>query len=350
MLILNAKPKVYFQKNAANAMKSLVAVVVMTMLFNICTMAAARSNMDASDEVSMTADKRIVETSANSQSTEINPHWDSTKCKTCHVNEATKGQPRLRSKNDKELCIRCHSDDVVHKYIHPSEVNIPKSFSKRIKKNWKDSLHLDSKNRLTCITCHDPLNQCLKGRSYMSTQNPRFLREGPYSKRTEICYKCHDSTKYKKLIAHDQIDDKGFLKLNKCRLCHQIKRNRKIKSGIERDLSKFPLISNLNSERTLLCIRCHKKIDHPTSAFRVSSVNTYRHLIAITDEKKKTLDTMKVKTGIYMPLEPDSGRIYCGTCHEAHQPGVFKGEEKTSLNGTKKRLRANTICTYCHDK
>lgn len=184
----------------------------------------------------------------------------------------------------------------------------------------------------------------------MADLNPRFLREGPYSKRTDICYKCHDPSKYKMLVAHEQIAPNGTLRLNKCRLCHIVKSKGPIKSGIKRDLSKYPLINNLNSDRIRLCIRCHKKIDHPTNKIQLYSLNTYRHFVPITEEKKRTLDEMKVKTGIFMPLEPDTGRIYCGTCHEPHQPGVFEGEAKTSMRGTKNRLRAKQICAYCHDK
>jgi predicted CXXCH cytochrome family protein len=340
----------YLLVKAADSLKLKILIISMAFLTNACTIAVASPNKEVSAKTSMTGVKENKKIVADIQSTEINPHWDVAMCGACHISEAKKGNPELRAKDDRELCMRCHSEDVVHKYIHPAGIDIPKDYSKRIAKNWKNALHLDSNKRLTCTTCHDPLNQCLKGRSYMSKVNINFLREGPYSKRTEICYKCHDASKYKKMIAHDQIGKDGFLKLNKCRLCHKIKNSKKIVSGIDRDLEKFPLISNLNEERTQLCIRCHKKIDHPTSAFRVASVNTYRHLITITDEKRKTLDRMKAKTGIFMPLEPDTDRIYCGTCHEAHQPGVFAGEAKTSLNGTKNRLRANMICTYCHDK
>jgi hypothetical protein len=72
--------------------------------------------------------------------------------------------------------------------------------------------------------------------------------------------------------------------------------------------------------------------------------------VKITDEKKKTLDDMKAKTGIYMPLEPATDRIYCGTCHEAHQPGVFAEEKREYSLEKYNRLRATKICTYCHDK
>jgi hypothetical protein len=123
-----------------------------------------------------------------------------------------------------------------------------------------------------------------------------------------------------------------------------------IKSGIQRDPKRFPFINNLGSDRINICVRCHKKIDHPSNKFKPRSLNTFRHFIKITDEKKKQLDEMKKKTGIYMPLEPDTGRIYCGTCHEAHQAGVFAGEAKTSMAGTEFRLRADKICSYCHDK
>lgn len=279
-----------------------------------------------------------------------NPHWNDQKCNICHLDEANKGALSLRESDSEKLCLACHAEDVSHKYIHPAGIRLPASFKARIEDKWQKDLPLVDNARLSCLSCHDVLYQCLPKRGYMKKLNQGFLREGPYQQRTDICYKCHDPAKYERLNSHDQIAKDGSLKLNACRLCHVVQEKGEIKSGIKRDLKRFPLINDLDKDRKLLCIRCHKKIDHPTSAFRVVSANKYRHLIKITDEKKKTLDAMKSTTGIIMPLEPKTERVYCGTCHEAHQPGVFSGELSTSMKGTNKRLRVTELCTYCHDK
>lgn len=330
-----------------------IMVVVAAMLLVAGNSAAAKSPMDMNSNVTTLALNNQGNASGVSAPVllpEVNPHWDKQKCDVCHLSTPQKGKPDLRNSDVMVMCLECHEDDVVHKYIHPAGVKVPKSFAARMKKNWKKGIRLNQKNQLTCSTCHDMLNQCLPKRSYMSRLNPRFLREGPYRSRTEVCYKCHDDTKYKKLVAHDQISDDNTLKLNKCRLCHQVKARGRVKRGIKRDQSDYPFINNLDNDRKLLCIRCHKKVDHPTSAFRVASINSYRHLVRITGDKKRTLDKMKAETGMFMPLETDTGRIYCGTCHEAHQPGVFAGEAKRPVPKTQKRLRADRICTYCHDK
>jgi predicted CXXCH cytochrome family protein len=281
----------------------------------------------------------------------VNPHWDKEKCNVCHRGAPSKDNTNLLNRDKQMLCIECHKDDLTHKYIHPVGIKSPLLLSKKIQDKWKSGMRLDSDKKMTCLTCHDLLNQCLPGRSYMKNFDQNFLREGPYSKRTAICYKCHDSSKYKKYNPHNQISEDGTIKLKKCRLCHLVSsKQKKINKGIKRDVDKYPIIKKLEYDRTLLCIRCHKKIDHPTSAFKVVSMNTYRHLIPITDEKRNTLDSIQKETNVILPLEPETNRIYCATCHEPHEIGVFAGDNMKLTKLHKNRLRVSDICRYCHDK
>ena len=97
----------------------------------------------------------------------INPHWDKTQCKSCHLRDAKNGDLALRSTNDKVLCMRCHTEDVVHKYIHPVGIEISAKEFAKINEKWNGMLRLDKTNRLTCLICHDLVSQCLPGRSYM---------------------------------------------------------------------------------------------------------------------------------------------------------------------------------------
>ncbi len=273
----------------------------------------------------------------------INPHWDKEKCEVCHLIDA-------HNEHTTEICLKCHNDNVLHAYIHPVQIEIPKSYQSIIKSNWSYDKAINDEKTLTCDVCHDVLNQCLDDRSYMKKLNPRFLREGPYANRNDMCLKCHNFNGYKKMNAHDQINSDGTLKINKCGLCHRVTLNSTIKRGIVKDIKNYPIINNLDSDRTLLCIRCHKKIDHPTSAMKVSSNKTFRHFIEITDEKNFTLKKTTESTGISIPLEPNSRRIYCGTCHDAHAPGLFADSNIDSAKLAPHRLRAKKICSYCHDK
>lgn len=281
----------------------------------------------------------------------VNPHWDKEQCRKCHKGTPTEIRVNLLNQDKQMLCMECHKDDITHKYIHPVGIKSPLLLGREMQDKWKNELRLDSDKKMTCLTCHDLLNQCLPGRSYMRNLDQNFLREGPYSKRTDICFKCHDSSKYSKYNPHDQISKDGTLKLNKCRLCHRVSSKQKnISKGIRRDSDKYPIIKKLENDRTLLCIRCHKKIDHPTSAFKVVSINTYRHFIPITDEKKNTLESMQKKNNVILPLEPGTGRIYCATCHEPHEKDVFARDKSIPTEVHKNRLRVNNICEYCHDK
>ncbi len=279
-----------------------------------------------------------------------NPHWDKEKCEACHLGDPLKKSTTSGAEDTHELCLNCHSNSTDHAYIHPVQVEIPKSYQTIMKNNWTYSKVINDQKTLTCDICHDVLNQCLVERSYMKNINPLFLREGPYANSNDICFKCHNFSSYEKLNAHDQINDNDTLKINKCRLCHRVPLNSTIKRGIAKDIKYYPIINNLDVDRTLLCIRCHKKIDHPTSAMKVASNKTFRHFIEITQEKYLTLKEITKVTGITIPLEPTSGRIYCGTCHDAHESGVFADSNADSAKPAPHRLRANKICSYCHDK
>ncbi len=279
----------------------------------------------------------------------INPHWESDRCKSCHIGEPGIGKYDLIGDSE-VLCMDCHSEDTKHIYIHPVKVDLPINRRTAITINWNGNLRLDDNGKISCQTCHDLLNQCLKNRAYQHNLNPRFLRGGPYQNRYAICYRCHDAEKYEQTNSHDQIDTKtGLMKIDKCRLCHEVDIQKSVKAGIQRDLKQYPIIKGLNEDRTLLCIRCHRKIDHPSQGFTVRSNKKYRHFIPMSQEKWNTLKKQSNETGVYLPLEPVTERIYCGTCHQPHQSGVFSGEEIGTPTRSNHRLRASSICKYCHD-
>ncbi|MES9971005.1 MAG: hypothetical protein ABW092_13305 [Candidatus Thiodiazotropha sp.] len=280
----------------------------------------------------------------------INPHWDKTKCNYCHNNDSSKPASNQEKANlDDALCLDCHEDDVTHSYIHPVGLVITDDARSRIDKQWNGELQLSKKGVMTCYTCHDLLDQCLADRSHQKIRNPSFLRGGPFPNRVSLCYRCHDSTQYERVNSHDQITKRGYLKLDKCRLCHEVDTRKHVKSGIPRDLIKYPLLNNMDDERTQLCIRCHRKIDHPSSAFTIKSNKKYRHLVRIDNNKKRSLKRMIEETGIELPIEPNTERIYCGTCHQPHQPGVFAGETQSDVTMDNHRLRTVDICKFCHE-
>ncbi len=278
-----------------------------------------------------------------------NPHWVKNQCKACHVTEGKNIVSRLLKTERDGLCLDCHKDDIAHVYIHPIGLSIPKEKRALTNKQWGDELRLDDDSKMTCLTCHDLLDQCLPERSHQLKRNPRFLRGGPYPNRSDLCYRCHDSSKYERKSPHDQIAENGALKVKNCRLCHEIDINKKLKSGIDRDIGQYPLIKGLNHDRTLLCIRCHRKIDHPSNSVRIKSNKKYRHLVKIGKYEKQTLEKLEKSTGIELPLEPNTDRIYCGTCHQPHQPGVFAGDDPSPFKPADHRLRSKPICKHCHD-
>ncbi|MES9991775.1 MAG: hypothetical protein ABW098_07470 [Candidatus Thiodiazotropha sp.] len=280
-----------------------------------------------------------------------NPHWDKSKCNLCHdgSKDITISNNFSHSGEYKNICMSCHEEDITHLYIHPVDLPITNEYKSKIEENWNGDLRLTKNGTMACQTCHDILDQCLPTRSHQKTRNPSFLRGGPFPDRYTLCYRCHDATKYERVNSHDQISDTGYLKLDKCRLCHEVDLTKQIKHGITRDVDQYPLLEDMNADRTQLCVRCHRKIDHPSSAFSIKSSKKYRHLVRLDSSKKRTLDNMHVETGIKLPIEPDTERVYCGTCHQPHQPGVFAGENATGVKMDNHRLRDTPICKYCHE-
>ena len=59
---------------------------------------------------------------------------------------------------------------------------------------------------------------------------------------------------------------------------------------------------------------------------------------------------MEKKNNIVLPLEPGSGKVFCGTCHNPHEKGVIKLKAAAKGADANKRLRMQKICKNCHDK
>ena len=69
-------------------------------------------------------------------------------------------------------------------------------------------------------------------------------------RRTDLCFKCHDEKKYKRLDPHNQIDAGGKVIAEKCLYCHMEKPDEKVAT-----FKEIKLIGNAEA----LCHRCHMK-------------------------------------------------------------------------------------------
>jgi len=278
-----------------------------------------------------------------------NPHWQDDGCLACHKEKPKKhnlkkSNLKLHTNNINKLCNRCHSIISKHKYIHPFGM-VP---SKHIKKNMPISFSRAVKRgggELTCITCHDLPITCLQKEKSKKGLNPLFFREGPYDTRTELCYRCHDKTKYKRLNPHDQISKNGKLNKKLCTVCHLT--TEKLKNAKSIKDVDFNYKENLSA----MCTGCHPVKPHPGGSFSFfSDKKGPNHLVKPPKDILEHKLKMEKKNNIIFPLEPGSGKVFCGTCHNPHAKGVIKVEAAAKGAGAKKRLRMQKLCRNCHNK
>lgn len=274
------------------------------------------------------------------------PHWNKQGCIACHTSTKVNASAKnLRYKAIHKTCYNCHSPAFDHRYIHPANVRPDKKMLARMPPSMRATL-AKSKNNISCTTCHDLTLQCKSDVKKQQAVNPQFFRNGPLQSRSQLCFLCHDKNQYQRLDPHDQIDKQGKLRPEKCRVCHadSIERLNQV-NNIEQ------LRFNAKDSLSTMCWGCHPWTPHPGGQFTFFKKKSGPdHLIKPPKNIKQRLDKMTKKNHVKFPLEPGSGKIFCGTCHNAHEKGVIKNPEKARGADSKKRLREQKICSYCHLK
>ena len=276
--------------------------------------------------------------SAKSQA--VNPHWRKEACFTCHVSEPGGGSA-LKVQSD-GTCFNCHRVGD-HVSIHPINRTPGKDMLARMPKEF--SQNLGKTGKTNCLSCHDILMQCRKPKSTMRLRNSSFLRGGYYNTRTGVCYQCHNKAAYKKLNAHDQINDKGVLDTGKCLICHRSVPKQELNGGT------IQVSMQVDSDWSQICLNCHRWQPHPGGNMTMfSGGKPPNHLVVPDDIISSRLAEMTQRNHLAMPLEPDSGKVYCATCHNPHERGVIKKISLAKGADEKNRLRSKRICINCHEK
>ncbi len=275
-----------------------------------------------------------------------NPHWNKNGCIACHKStKANASAKNLRHKAIEKTCHNCHSPTFDHRYVHPVNVRIDKKMLQRMDKSMRSTM-AKSKNTIICTTCHDLKLQCLPGFKKQKFTNPKFFRKGPHENRSQLCFLCHDRNQYQRLDPHDQIDKQGKLRPEKCRVCHADSIER-LNHITDTDQLQF----NAKKSLSTMCWGCHPWIPHPGGQFTFFKKKSGPdHLVKPSKEIQQRLDKMTRENHVAFPLEPETGKVFCATCHNVHEKGVIKNPEKAKGADSKKRLRVQKICSYCHLK
>ena len=274
------------------------------------------------------------------------PHWRDDACRSCHTSaRPSHRKPALRHKDPARLCKTCHDPVTQHAYIHPADIAPGPDMRKRMPAAYRQAL---KKGKIVCTTCHDLPAQCLEKRRQEQRSNPAFLRGAPFAHRSDPCYLCHDAKTYARINPHDQITDGGQIREATCVLCHDNVKNLHTDTRIEN--AGF----NIKHDLAKMCTGCHPWIPHPGGKFMFADTFKDRkhpeHLTVPSEQIRKQIQRMTVKNDIILPLDPTTGKVYCGTCHNPHERGLLKNSAAAKGADADKRLRMKNICTNCHDK
>ncbi|MBI5206687.1 MAG: hypothetical protein HY934_02740 [Candidatus Firestonebacteria bacterium] len=244
----------------------------------------------------------------------INPHFSKTHCTACHLTNPKPDDTRdtVDFKYKGKFIALCNSCHGASANIHPVDIIPPPDMK------VPSDLPLDKEGKLTCITCHDA--------GFVNRSVKYLIRGGEnFSEINELCYRCHDREKFKKMNPHKKIREE-----RKCMFCHIVPPNE--------DEDTAETVKIKGSIR-LLCIRCHSDRPHPSN---------FKHLVRPSMVIPK-----------FYPL--DDGFITCTTCHDPHigelkskksvkqiETASNKKELTTQFGKNAKSLRPGFSCKLCH--
>ena len=271
-----------------------------------------------------------------------NPHWRRDACQACHRGTPARANPGLRDADVNRLCNTCHAALTDHSYIHPTGMPLPKEMQARLTKPFRDAV-ARARGTISCITCHDLPMTCLPERASERGLNPRFFREGPYKDRSALCYRCHNPEQYARLNPHDQVEPGGKLREPTCMVCHDSLPDSTTARSI-RDVD-FTVQGDLSRQ----CTGCHAVKPHP-GGFSFTGGGQPDHLRVPSAQVLTRLQAMERKNNIALPLDPNTGKVFCGTCHNPHARGVVRVAAAARGAEEENRLRMPEMCGNCHDK
>lgn len=275
------------------------------------------------------------------------PHWNTDGCVSCHEGEASSANKNLKTGNINKLCNNCHKTDESHSIIHPVDVQPSNKMLDRMPEDFRNAIKR-SNGKMNCLTCHSVEQTCSEDREHVRSLNPWFFRGGSYEDdRTRLCFYCHDEGQYERLNPHQQVTKDGKVNEESCYVCHESVPDVKSVNNIRQlNFNVEDNYSSVEDDYSLMCNGCHPWKPHPGGTFSFQKSKVVDHLVVPSEKMMRQLKQSKV----YLPLEPGTQRVFCGTCHNVHEKGVIKRKEAAQGAGSKHFLRDQNLCVHCHAK
>jgi hypothetical protein len=181
-------------------------------------------------------------------------------------------------------------------------VNIKPSDGRKIDKAFE----LGENGELVCYTCHGLKDIDKTPIDEVDTKAKDFLNGGPYKPLTGFCYRCHDKKSNRRENIHILLDERGDIKEESCKYCHEDVPERDKPLKIDELKLRLPIEQ--------ICFGCHLRTPH---------FNAVEHQNKPKEDKMlEHLKMMRKKKSVFMPLGKDN-KVMCVSCHTPHQKGVI---------------------------
>jgi predicted CXXCH cytochrome family protein len=325
-----------------NCVTKILTGFVAALLVLLVSVANAESLLKAPEKIqSLLEEKKITEKQIP------DPHWHSGGCIACHSSEASSDNRNLRTEDISALCNNCHKTGKSHSIIHPVGISPDKIMLRRMPGEFSKAIK-HSNGKMDCLTCHDVVQACNEDREQVRALNPKFFRGGNYQEdRASLCFYCHEEGQYERLNPHKQIAGDGSVNEKSCYVCHKnMPDGERITDIGQLYFNVENNYSSVEDNYSLMCSGCHPKKPHPGGSFSFQTSKEVDHLVVPSARVMRLIQA----SDIYLPLEPGTRRVFCGTCHNAHEKGVIKKDRSAQGAGSKNFLRDQNICIHCHAK
>lgn len=148
---------------------------------------------------------------------------------------------------------------------------------------------------------------------------------------------------------HEQINDEGEVLWGTCTICHAEVPDTKRQMPLK-DLPMRYSEDGLSA----ICVRCHQIPKHPGAegvGVSMSGFTAPDHLTVPSSGVALNMRLIVKDIQTILPLDPNSGKIICSTCHNPHERGLLAGRADYGADHSfRLRSAGLDICQYCHRK
>lgn len=177
------------------------------------------------------------------------------------------------------------------------------------------------------------------GVSFSKPKRPAPPSKPPYSR---------EAARESLINPHEQINDEGEVLWSRCLICH---RN---VPDIEKERSIKDVKLRFSDDLNRLCYSCHFVKKHPGAEGIGPAMSGFvapNHLVEPSRLVWQNFRLAMKDVYTILPLDPKTGKIFCGTCHNPHERGILYGRANWGADQeTRLRSEGLDICQYCHRK